>query len=183
MAYRGNGTASNNGNGNGTSSAGFSLPSVTSRSTAGSSAVGGSSISSGSASSLLSAFNSSAAVGQGARGSSGGSLGGFGAPTSSAGAVGSATAAAAPSATGTSGTIGSGLPNTAQAAFLNAGPNRTVSNVGQQAAQTGPAQGAYGSRELLEYRVTERSMRIRLLKSFSRLHVHWHITVTCYLIL
>lgn len=28
---------------------------------------------------------------------------------------------------------------------MNAGPNRTVSNVGQQAAQTGPAQGAYGS--------------------------------------
>jgi hypothetical protein len=30
---------------------------------------------------------------------------------------------------------------------MNAGPNRTVSNVGQQAAQAGPAQGAYGSRE------------------------------------
>ncbi|KAK9900724.1 hypothetical protein P389DRAFT_16748 [Cystobasidium minutum MCA 4210] len=135
MAYRGSNTS-------GTSSAGFSLPAVTSSSsgrggTSGSSAVGGAG--SSNASSLLSAFNDSSARG-GSTGAAGGagSLGGIAA--GGAFAPGSTTTTTSAASGGNS-----GLPNTAQTAFMNAGPNRTVSNVGQQAAQTGPAQGAYGS--------------------------------------
>lgn len=138
MAYRGSNTSG--------TSAGFSLPAVTSRGgTSGSSAVGGTAASgqgsSSSASTLLSGFNNAAAGSDASRagvapGSGAGSLGGL-----------AAGGAFASSTTSTASGGASGLPNTAQAAFMNAGPNRTVSNVGQQAAQTGPAQGAYGSRE------------------------------------
>lgn len=128
MAYRGSSASNTSG-----TSAGFSLPAVTSRGTSGSSAVGSTGTSSG-ASSLLSAFNNPTS--DSSRGPGG--LGGL--AVGGAFQTGSAT-------TASGGSAGSGLPNTAQAAFMNAGPNRTVSNVGQQAAQTGPAQGAYGSRE------------------------------------
>ena len=96
--------------------------------------VGSLGLSSSSSSSLLSAFNAHSPVG------SGGSRN-----TSNLGTIGSGSAPGAG--------LG-GNSNQAQAAFLNAGPNRTVSNVGAQAAQGGMGVGSgmiggYGSREYI----------------------------------
>lgn len=150
MAYRSTSSNTSNAGGGVNNSGGFSLPAVTSRTGGGPGsgpgsgigAVGSmaSSVPSTSSTNVLSAFNSHSAVGSGSRNSS------------NLGTIGSGSA------------LGAGLggnSNRAQAAFLNAGPNRTVSNVGAQAAQggMGVASGVlagYGSRRLQATRKSAR---------------------------
>jgi len=94
---------------------------------------------------LLSAFNNGpgSGAGMGAAGAVGGGV---------AGRLGGSSVVVGGTGLG-------GNSNQAQAAFMNAGPNRTVSNVGAQAAQggmgaiggAGSGLGAYGSRTFLQY--------------------------------
>lgn len=145
MAYRStssSGVVGSNGSGVIGSAAGFSLPALTSRTTAAGAGnpSGAAASSNGATSSLLSAFSNNAAS------------------TTSPTATQQQQQQQRTASTMATGPVGGGgglggNSNQAQAAFMNAGPNRTVSNVGAQAAQggmpssslVGPSQQAAGA--------------------------------------